>query len=183
MLPWRVIRESPSMSGLDEKAFFKSSGLRLKGEIKGRSASGAAARAFRHLLNGTHPDPDVFVLAQVRKDGTTSIQLQGVGGIRAKVEAVADTGKPAVIVVTEQDKAEADLAASKKQANARIAIEVDIPPTIETLLDDAKRLSDADRFADAIPILEKGLAAAIAAKHRRRRSENACAARTSPPSI
>ena len=43
---WRVIRESPSMSGLDEQAFFESSGLRLEGEIKGRSASGAAARAF-----------------------------------------------------------------------------------------------------------------------------------------
>ena len=122
---WRAIRESPSMSGLDEKVFIESAGLRLKGRITGRSASGAAARAFRHLLNGTHLDPDVFVLAQVREDATPAGQLEAVGGITAKVEAIADVGHFATVIVTEQDKAEADLAVSRKKANSRIEFEVD----------------------------------------------------------
>jgi len=62
---WRVMKKSPSMPGLDENAYFVSIGLRWKQPIAGRSASGAAARAFHHLLKGTYPDPDVFVLAQV----------------------------------------------------------------------------------------------------------------------
>jgi hypothetical protein len=107
---WRVIKEFPSMSGLDETAFFDSAGLRWKGPINGRSASGAAARALRRLLNGTNPDPDVFVLAQVRKDATPTNQLEGVGGITAKVEAIADAGCSATIVVTKKDEAEARLA-------------------------------------------------------------------------
>ena len=153
---WRVIKESPSMAGLDEKAFFESAGLRWKGPIGGRSASGAAARAFQHLLMGKDPAPNVFVLAQVITDGTPN-QLQGVGGISAKVEAIADAGHPATIVVTEKDKAEGDLAVSKKKANSRIEIEVIIPPAIKKQLDDAKKLTDEDRFADAIPLLKEAL--------------------------
>ena len=62
---WRVIRESPSISGLDEVAFLEFSGLRLKGEITGQLGKRRSpARALRHLLNGAHPDPDVFVLAR-----------------------------------------------------------------------------------------------------------------------
>lgn len=163
---WRVMEQSPSMSGLDEVAFFESDGLRWKGEIKGRSASGAAARAFRCFLRGTVLEPDVFVLAQVRKDVTPADQLEGVGGIPAKVAAIVRAGHPATIVVTEKDKAEADLVVSQEKANSRIDIEIDIPPAIRRSLEEAKKLSEEDRFADAIPVLEGALIAASQAKHR-----------------
>jgi len=163
---WRVMEESPSMSGVDEKVFCESDGLRWRGEIKGRSASGAAARAFRYLLKDTVPDPDVFVLAQVRKDATPAAQLEGVGGISAKVTAIVRTCHPATIIVTEKDEAEADLVVSQEKANSRIEIEVDIPPAIRKSLEDAKKLSEEDRFADAIPAFEEALVAACKAKHR-----------------
>jgi len=163
---WRVIRESPSMSGLEEQAFFESAGLRLKGRITGRSASGAALRGFRHLLRGTDPKPDVFVLAQVQRDSTAASRLGSVGGISAKAEAIANAGRCATVIVTEKDKAEAALAISRKNAGTRVEIEVDIPPSIQKLLDDAKKLFDEDRFADGIPVLEKALIVASATKAR-----------------
>ena len=42
---------------------------------------------------------------------------------------------------------------------------VAIPPAIQKLLDEASKLTDADKFAEAIPRLEKALNAAIKAKH------------------
>jgi tetratricopeptide (TPR) repeat protein len=162
---WRVIKESPSMCGLDEKAFFESAGLRLKGRIAGRSASGATLRAFRHLLKGTNPDPDVFVLAQVRNDGTPTNQLQSVGGISTKVEAIADTGHSATIVVTEKDEAEARLAVSKKKANSRIHVDVDIPPAIQKRLDGADKLDAEGKYSEALVLIEQALKSAEEGGH------------------
>ncbi|MCX6927551.1 MAG: tetratricopeptide repeat protein, partial [Verrucomicrobia bacterium] len=162
---WRVIKESPSMAGLDEKAFFESAGLRWKGPIAGRSASGAASRAFHHLLKGTNPDPDVFVLAQVCKNGTPTSEIQGVGGISAKVEAIADTGHSATVVVTEKDKAEASLAVSKKKANSRIHIDVNIPAVIKSLFDEGRKLAEEGRYSEAKAKYEEALKQSDVAGH------------------
>ena len=46
-----------------------------------------------------------------------------------------------------------------------VAKALPIPPKIRKLLDEAEKLTDGDAFADAIPVLEKALKAAISAKH------------------
>lgn len=59
--------------------------------VTGRSASGAAALAAYHALRGTLPDEGLIVLAEV--DEKNIKQLQGVGGVPAKIMAVMEANK------------------------------------------------------------------------------------------
>jgi hypothetical protein len=68
-------------------------------EIQGRSASGAAALGWYHLLQGTIPDEGVIVLAQVDRDGN----LSEVDGVPAKVRAIAADGRFDTVVVASND--------------------------------------------------------------------------------
>jgi hypothetical protein len=73
-------------------------------EVRGRSASGAAALGWYHLLNGTTPDADVIVLAQITRASASLGHmhlslLEEVGGVPAKVEAIATDGHYDTIVV------------------------------------------------------------------------------------
>jgi len=153
---WRVMKESPSMSGLDEKTFFESTGLLWKGPIGGRSASGAAARAFRHLLMGTYPDPDVFVLAEVLKNYNPIVQLQGVDGIPAKVHAIAGSVPHATIVVTEEDGAAAQLEATKA-TKSRVAVKMPALSTLDMLYGVRSQLAKdlEDYYKDLIKRVER----------------------------
>lgn len=80
--------------------------------VDGASASGAALRGWWYALKGRVPDEGVVVLAQV-VDGRSSC-LQTVGGIRAKVAAIAREGRApdglafdTVFVVGEENRMEA----------------------------------------------------------------------------
>lgn len=77
-------------------------------EVRGGSASGAAALGWHHLLNGTVPDPGVIVLAQIARDlhapGQTSrFMLEKVGSVPAKVEKIAYDGRFDTIVVADDE--------------------------------------------------------------------------------
>jgi hypothetical protein len=74
-------------------------------EIRGRSASGAAALGWYHALRGTVPDERVIVLAQVDRAG----RLTGVEGVPAKVRAIAAGGRfDTIVVAGEENQREAE---------------------------------------------------------------------------
>lgn len=80
---WRLLRS-------DEQPF---------AAIKGRSASGAAARGWWLALQGKVPDEGVIVLTEIERDGL----LKPVGGIEAKVKAIAEDRRFDTIVVASDD--------------------------------------------------------------------------------
>ena len=78
--------------------------------VSGPSAGGAAALGWYHALRGTVPDEGLIVLTGVEPDGV----LTGVGGIRAKVMAIAaDERFDTIVVATAENQCEAEDALRK----------------------------------------------------------------------
>jgi hypothetical protein len=93
--------------------------------IKGKSAGGAAALGWHHLYSGTRPDAEIIVLAACKPNG----ELQGVDGIREKMQAIVNAQRfDTVVVATEQNKREA-LEALAKLDGGR-SIRVDFPENL-----------------------------------------------------
>ncbi len=67
--------------------------------VSGSSAGGAAARGWYSLLRGFVLDPGVIPLTAIDRHGV----LSGVGGVRAKVQALAADGRFDTIVVASDD--------------------------------------------------------------------------------
>jgi len=91
-------------------------------EVKGRSASGAAAWGWWFVLQeGKVPDKEIIVLAETDRYG----HLREVGGVSAKTKAIADDGRFDTIVVasdTNQRKAEDALRALGKLGAIRVKV-------------------------------------------------------------
>lgn len=83
-----------------------------------RSASGAAARGWWHALTQHVPDEGVIVIAQVDPDNV--MQLQGVDGMLAKTQAIAQDPQFDTIVVASKQDEEAALQALGKTTHLSV---------------------------------------------------------------
>jgi hypothetical protein len=71
-------------------------------EVRGNSASGAAVLGWYHLFRGTIPDIGMIVLAAI----APNLRLEKVGGVPAKVEAIAADDRFDTIVVASKKNVE-----------------------------------------------------------------------------
>jgi hypothetical protein len=107
-------------------------------EIEGRSASGAAALGFYHLLAGTQPDDGIIVMAQV--DEADFSKLKSVNKIPEKtLAAIKHGGFDTIIVADERDQQEA---LSALGFASRIRVIKLQPPTLEYLKEIRSRKVD-----------------------------------------
>lgn len=94
---WRLLREGQPLP-----------------EVRGGSASGAAARGWWFALQGKVPDPEVIVIAQMDAQGVlTQVDTRGV---RPKVQAIASGGRfDTIVVASEENRLEAERTLREKE--------------------------------------------------------------------
>jgi hypothetical protein len=102
---WRLVPRDSSARSCDGRWRLLQRDSDIVRAVSGPSAGGAAALGWYHALRGTVPDEGLIVLTGVEPDGV----LTGVGGIRAKVTAIAtDERFDTIVVATTANRREAE---------------------------------------------------------------------------